>query len=183
MDTLKFRNLKKNEIQCRVRQITEDRATNGTYCSLLLYKDARVDQNILDETVGPERWQKEYHEKCGQLFCTISIKMDNGEWVSKEDTGSKDANFEAEKSLASDAQKRAGFLWGIGRALYTKIDIDFFLGRDEYYFNTRANTNVLSRGVRFFVSDIEYDKSGNTITKLQIQDQLGRVRFNYPFKA
>lgn len=182
MDTLKFRNLRPNEIQCRVKQISYDRNSGGYYCSLLLYKDARVDQNILDETVGPTRWKKEYTEKCGQLFCAISIKMDDGEWVSKEDTGSKDANFEAEKSLASDAQKRAGFLWGIGRALYTKLDIDFFLQAGEYYDNKQANKKVLSQGVRFYVgNDIKYSEDGTKITQLSIVDQNGNIRYKYPF--
>ena len=42
----KFRLLRADEIDCRIAQIRE----NGL--SLLLYKDARVDQNILDEIVG-----------------------------------------------------------------------------------------------------------------------------------
>ena len=39
-------------------------------------------------------------------------------WVCKEDTGTE-SNTEAEKGLASDSFKRAGFNWGIGRELYT----------------------------------------------------------------
>ena len=51
---LTFRDLKASEIDCRIATVKP----NGI--SLLLYKDARVDQNILDETVGPfnrQRWQ------------------------------------------------------------------------------------------------------------------------------
>ena len=44
---LQFRPLTANEIDCRVSTCNE----KGV--SLLLYKDARCDQNILDETVGP----------------------------------------------------------------------------------------------------------------------------------
>ena len=38
--------------------------------------------------------------------------------MEKEDTGTE-SNTEAEKGLASDSFKRAGFNWGIGRELYT----------------------------------------------------------------
>lgn len=44
---LEFRLLKADEIEARVATCTE----KGV--SLLLYKDARCDMNILDETVGP----------------------------------------------------------------------------------------------------------------------------------
>ena len=49
---MEFRTLRADEIDCRVSQIANN------YCTLLLYKDARVDQNILDETVGCMNWQK-----------------------------------------------------------------------------------------------------------------------------
>ena len=49
---MEFRKLRADEIDCRVAQIASN------YCTLLLYKDARVDQNILDETVGAMNWQK-----------------------------------------------------------------------------------------------------------------------------
>lgn len=62
---LKFRKLKADEIECRIGQIKE----NGL--SLLLYKDARVDMNILDETVGPLNWKRE-HTRDNQN-CIVSI--------------------------------------------------------------------------------------------------------------
>ena len=43
-----FRLLQADEIEARVSTVTE----KG--CSVLLYKDARCDMRILDETVGPE---------------------------------------------------------------------------------------------------------------------------------
>ena len=45
-----FRLLKANEIDVRVAMVKE----SGV--SLLLYKDARCDMNILDETVGEMNW-------------------------------------------------------------------------------------------------------------------------------
>lgn len=106
-----FRDLRADEIEVRVAQAKE----NGV--SLLLYKDARCDQNILDETVGPMNWQR--HHSRDNANCTVSLwDREKHVWVSKEDTG-KESNTEAEKGLASDSFKRACFNWGIGRELYT----------------------------------------------------------------
>lgn len=106
-----FRDLTANEIECRVAQAKR----NGV--SLLLYKDARVDQVILDETVGPFNWQR--HHNRDNANCIVSIwDAEKQIWVSKEDTGTE-SNTEAQKGLASDSFKRACFNWGIGRELYT----------------------------------------------------------------
>ena len=108
-----FRPLTKDEIDCRVATCKE----NGV--SLLLYKDARVDQNILDETFGIFGWQRSHQLIDGNLYCTVSIRNpDTGEWVHKQDVG-KESNAEKEKGQASDSFKRACFNLGIGRELYT----------------------------------------------------------------
>ena len=107
----KFRLLTAREIECRIQQIKP----NGL--SLLLYKDARCDQAILDETVGPMNWKREHSRE--NRNCTVSIWDDEKkQWVGKEDTGTE-SNTEAEKGLASDSFKRACVNWGIGRELYT----------------------------------------------------------------
>lgn len=115
----KFRDLRADEIECRAQSVKE----NGLV--LLLYKDARVDMNILDETVGQERWQREHYECKGNLFCRVGICVDTKkgdaifpEWVWKSDCGTE-SNTEAQKGEASDSFKRACFNWGIGRELYT----------------------------------------------------------------
>ena len=110
---INFRNLTANEIECRVQSVKQ----NGLV--LLLYKDARVDMNILDETVGAENWQREHYECKGNLFCRVGIDVtaDNA-WVWKSDCG-VESNTEAQKGEASDSFKRACFNWGIGRELYT----------------------------------------------------------------
>lgn len=108
---MEFRTLKAEEIDCRVSQIASN------YCTLLLYKDARVDQNILDESVGCMNWQKRYVRD--NANCIVGIwDEDKKQWVEKEDTGTESFT-EKEKGLASDSQKRSGFAWGIGRELYT----------------------------------------------------------------
>lgn len=99
---MEFRNLRADEIECRVGQV----ARNGSGLSLLLYKDARCDANILDETVGTDNWQCEFYECKGTLFCKVGIlcKCNDGrdEWIWKDDAGSP-SNMEAAKGEASDA--------------------------------------------------------------------------------
>lgn len=108
---LKFRELRADEIECRVQTINE----KG--CSLLLYKDARCDMNILDETVGPLNWQR--HHSRDNANCIVSIwDEEKKQWIEKEDVGTE-SQTEAVKGLASDSYKRSCFNWGIGRSLYT----------------------------------------------------------------
>lgn len=122
---MKFRDLTKDEIECRVQSV------KGNGLILLLYKNARCDMNILDETVGPENWQREHYECKGNLFCRVgiccsaNIDMSGAEgdilspaWIWKSDCGTE-SNTEAQKGEASDSFKRACFNWGIGRELYT----------------------------------------------------------------
>ena len=118
---MKFRDLTADEIECRVQSVKQ----NGLV--LLLYKNARCDMNILDETVGPENWQREHYECKGNLFCRVGIrcdvKDDNGRLISTEMVWKSDcgveSNTEAQKGEASDSFKRACFNWAIGRELYT----------------------------------------------------------------
>ena len=108
-----FRSLRADEINVRVSQCSE----RGV--SLLLYKTARTDADILDETVGPENWTCRFYEINGVLFCSLGVKYkQDGDFVFKDDCGSE-GNIEKEKSTASDAFKRSGFKHGIGRELYT----------------------------------------------------------------
>lgn len=115
---MEFRDLRADEIDCRVQSVKD------TGLVLLLYKDARVDMNILDETVGAENWQREHYECKGNLFCRVGINVnfanDNlgNKWIYKSDCGTE-SNTEAQKGEASDSFKRACFNWGIGRELYT----------------------------------------------------------------
>ena len=106
-----FRDLQADEIECRVSQ------ANEYGVSLLLYKDARCDQNILDETVGAMNWMRSHTRD--NANCIVSIwDKEKQQWIGKEDTGTE-SNTEKEKGLASDSFKRACFNWGIGRELYT----------------------------------------------------------------
>lgn len=152
-----FRLLHADEIECRVSTI------NQKGLSLLLYKDARVDQNILDETVGAFNWQKSYSRD--NKNCTVSIwDGDKKQWVSKEDTGTE-SYTEAEKGLASDSFKRACFNWGIGRELYTA---PFIWIKAENCNITQGNNGKPTTRDRFRVTGIEY--KDDRISYLEIQN-------------
>lgn len=111
---LNFRPLRADEVEARISTFKD-----GKGLSLLLYKDARCDMRVLDETVGPSCWQREHYECKGNLFCRVGIKLpDWPEWIWKSDCGSE-SNTEAQKGEASDSFKRACFNWGLGRELYT----------------------------------------------------------------
>lgn len=108
---MQFRDLSADDIEVRVQSVKD------TGCVLLLYKNARCDMNILDETVGCMNWKREHCRD--NANCIVSIWDEKkAQWISKEDTGTE-SNTEAEKGLASDSFKRACFNWGIGRELYT----------------------------------------------------------------
>lgn len=102
-----FRLLRADEIECRVSTVKK----NG--CSLLLYKDARCDQNILDETFGIFGWERSHQLIGDRLYCTVSVRNpDTGEWIRKQDVGTE-SYTEKEKGQASDSFKRACFNLGI----------------------------------------------------------------------
>lgn len=144
MSELKFRDLRADEIDVRIAQITE----KGV--SLLLYKDARCDMNILDETVGAFDWKRAHTRD--NANCVVSIwDATKGEWVSKEDTGTE-SNTEKEKGLASDSFKRACFNWGIGRELYTAPFI--WISADGCKI-TKRNDGKLVCYDRFLVQEIK----------------------------
>ena len=160
MGELFFRPVTAEEIDVRIQSINDYKTT------VLLYKDARVDQNILDETVGPMNWQKSYSRD--NQNCTVAIwDSEKQQWIAKEDTGTE-SNTEKEKGLASDSFKRACVCWGIGRELYTTPLIQI---KSEYIdikeSNGRKNTYD-----RFYVRDLEVEVNPQTkikqITKVGI---------------
>ncbi len=164
LPTVEIRLLRADEIECRVGVVRR----NGL--SLLLYKDARVDQNILDETFGIFGWKREHRFINGQLFCTVSIRDASGEWVSKEDVGTP-SYAESEKGAASDSFKRACFNIGIGRELYTApfIWIPAEKARIE-----EDNGKFRVRDC-FHVDTISYYKERRLITALSIRNQRGEL--------
>lgn len=150
----KFRVLRADEVDARVGTCNQ----NGF--SLLLYKDARCDQNILDETVGPENWQRRHYEVKGNMFCSVGIyDQEKKGWIWKDDCGTE-SNTEKEKGEASDSFKRACFNWGIGRELYTAPFI-YIKGNTEQKGNRYVPT---FRNFKVLVLECQNGK----ISKLQI---------------
>jgi len=163
----RFRYLRADEVELRVS------TCNANGFSLLLYKDARCDQNILDETVGPMNWQR--HHSRENANCIVSIwDEDKRMWVEKEDTGTESFT-EKEKGLASDSFKRACFNWGIGRELYTApfiwIEGHTALNDKKKYVPEKAYDRKLR------IAELETDDG--VIAKLVIKDNTGRVVFSH----
>lgn len=157
---LKFRKLNANEIDVRVDRVIK--TDNFSGCSLLLYKDARVDMNILDETVGAMNWQR-IHSR-DNANCEIGIyDSDKQQWVWKEDTGTE-SNTEAEKGLASDSFKRAGVNWGIGRELYSESLKNIMVACELV--EAKQGGWKVKNGIDWKVKEIDY--TDNEVSKLVI---------------
>ena len=167
-----FRPLTSEEIDCRVATCKE----NGV--SLLLYKDARVDQNILDETFGIFGWQRSHQLIDGNLYCTVSVRNpETGEWIHKQDVG-KESNAEKEKGQASDSFKRACFNLGIGRELYTA---PFIWIPEELVTIKKDNKGKDTTNDRFSVSSITIE--GGKIVQLEIKSDTRKcVVYTYGTK-
>lgn len=170
---MEFRTLRADEINCRVNTINE------YGCTLLLYKDARADMNILDETIGAENWQRDHKELKGNIYCGVSIyNPELNDWVTKWDSGAE-SNTEAEKGEASDSFKRACVNWGIGRELYTAPVIKIPKEKVKLFKNDKGKWNTYDK---FYVEAIKYSPKGE-ITHLSIKNDRGeRVFLKQPPK-
>ena len=166
-----IRLLKADEIECRIATINE----KGL--SLLLYKDARVDQRILDETFGIFGWKRSHQCIDGNLYCTVEIyDKDSGEWISKQDVGTMSYS-EKEKGQASDSFKRACFNWGIGRELYSAPFIWIPAGTAAIQSKESDSRNKEKKYYcydRFSVSSIEYN-GDREISSLVIVNEKGQA--------
>ena len=127
----KFRVLKPEEIEVKVKQVTEKGAV------ALIYKTSRVDMESRSDGDGNEK-----------------------------------------KGEASDAFKRAGVQWGIGRELYTAPFI--FLPLETV--SNGKGYKLKNPFSRFDVKEIEYTES-RKISKITIVDERGREVFQYPKEA
>ena len=166
---MEFRLLEANEIECRI-------STCSQYgVGLLLYKDARCDQNILDETVGCMNWQR--HHLRDNANCVVSIwDKEKEQWIEKEDTGTESFT-EAEKGLASDSFKRACFNWGIGRELYTAPNM-FVFAKDLK--TLKENNGRWTCKDYFKVSEIEYIDKKIVYVKVLNEKTNNYIEFGTP---
>jgi hypothetical protein len=170
-----IRTLKENEIECRVQSVKK----NG--CILLIYKDARVDMNILDEVYGIDGWQRTHEVINSNLFCNVEIwSKEKQQWIKKQDVG-VESNTEKQKGEASDSFKRACFNLGIGRELYTAPFTWISLSESEiecYKDKNNKDAFKLKFGLSFSVKEIGYNEY-REINKLIICDNKGKERFKY----
>lgn len=179
MKELKFKDLTKDDVEVRVQSCGISKKGNK-YARLLPYKNARIDMRYLDETLGCMNWQRKQYECKGNLYCEIGVyDEEKKEWVWKGDCG-KPSNAEKEKGESSDAFKRAGFCWGIGRELYTSPDIwvyGDFLDIEKKY-NPQTKKEVYSCNNNFKVTNMKVvDK---IIVELTIEEEKKGVEvFNY----
>lgn len=174
-----IRKLNADEIDVRIGATSK----NGSTATLLLYKDARVDMALLDEVFGLGNWQDEYYEIKGVLYCKIGVRasataqgneqpLPNNEFVWKssngvESQGTGDDDPNNIKGEASDAFKRAGFMWGIGRELYNWKDLRISYDRDKDKYE------------RYSVKEIDYEKGTSNPKTLIIVNKSGEVVYQF----
>lgn len=164
----KIRTLKANEIECKIATISE----KG--CKLLLYKTARVDMDLLDETYGPENWECEYKEIKGNLYCGIRVYFGERS-VIKWDCGVESTFGDKEKGEASDAFKRSGFKFGIGRELYTAPFI-WIQAKDMHL---KPKSKGFETYDHFSIVEIDYNID-REISYLTIKnDRTGNIVYTY----
>lgn len=166
---IKFATLDADEIEVKVKKVLDSGAIG------LLYKTSRVDMDRLDGTVGSANWCDDYKSIDGVLYCGIGVRSAN-EWIWKWSNGieSREDSGNEKKGEASDAFKRAGFLWGIGRELYTAPFIYLNVetaGKDGKYY-------LKDKKAKFNVSKIAYDDK-RRISELVILDRHGKAVFSY----
>lgn len=173
MNNAMFPLLTADQIEVKVKQATK----NGAL--LLLYKTARTDYDMLDATVGALNWQAEYTEIKGNLYCAISIYDEaKGAWVRKSNCGIEsrdDGEGNEAKGEASDAMKRAGVTWGIGRELYTS---PLIIANVETEPDMGNKFRLKDRYERFDVAAIAYDEQ-RRIKALRITGKGGRTVYSY----
>ena len=168
-----FRFLTADEIEVKVKQVKE----NGMVC--LLYKTARTDMDLLDEAVGPGNWENDYREIKGNLYAGIGIKQTDGTMVWKWDCGiesREDGEGNEKKGEASDAFKRAGFRWGIGRELYTSPFIWIKPEKADIKPNSSGGKTTFKCFDKFSVEKIAYDEKTGRIIGLAIRNDTKNCR-------
>lgn len=162
-----------DDVDFRIQSINK-----GGYATILAYKDARVDMNRLDEVCGTN-WQDKYELIDGQLFCSIGIKIGD-EWIWRQDVGTE-SYTEKTKGRASDAFKRAGFRWGIGRELYDYPLIQVKLNTNEYseYQGKMKQTyNLKLKDWKWKAEFVKSENGPEKLTRLTAHDENNKLRFD-----
>ena len=165
---MEIRLLRADEIECRIGTINE----KGL--SLLLYKDARADMKILDETFGVFGWKRTHQSIDGNLYCTVEIwDSEKQSWIAKQDVGTV-SYTEKEKGQASDSFKRACVSVGIGRELYSAP----FIWVSAQKCNIQRRNDKLICYDKFSVSEISYSKDREITALSIVNSDTGEVIYS-----
>lgn len=173
--SVQFPLLSADDIEVKVKRV------NRSGAIALLYKTARTDMDMLDKVVGPENWECKYEEIKGNLYCTLSVLVD-GRWVNKQDCGTEsrqDGEGNEKKGEASDAFKRAGFKWGIGRELYTAPDIFLNVPVKQ----EGARFKLADEYQKFYVENIGYDDNKRINSLVVADKKTKQTVFRFPYAA
>lgn len=106
----------RGEVKERTHTGKDGRPTRTMY-----YITARTLMNRLDNVLGPENWWDDYTPLENSVMCRLTIRLPNGETLTKMDAGGYAGMADSgddDKSGYSDAFKRAGVKFGVARYLY-----------------------------------------------------------------
>ena len=160
-----------DEVEFRVQSINR-----GGYALLLVYKNARVDMQRLDDVVGPLNWMREHSNN--NANCKVSVW--NGEteqWVGKTDTGTESSS-DSQKGLASDSFKRACFNWGIGRELYAYPDLSVKLLDHEWEMKGDKPRQTWKLKLKEWSWRVDFDANNNVVF-CAAKDETGKMRYKF----
>lgn len=153
------------DIEWRIGQAGK-KGNGDIWAKVLAYITNRAIMNRLDDVCGPGNWRNEFAAgPNGGVVCGISIRVPiasgidtvtkeaifrgDYEWVTKWD-GAENTDIEAIKGGLSDAMKRAGVQWGIGRYLYNLDEGWAVVGdKGDHHANCKVKVNGKEEWVNF----------------------------------
>lgn len=108
-----------DEVRCKPQAVSKD----GTKALPVFYVDARTVMQRLDDVLGIDGWKDSFEvQNDGKTVkCVLSIRIDDGEWITHEDIGGESEQPDPSdrlKSAVSDSLKRVAVRVGCGRYLY-----------------------------------------------------------------
>jgi hypothetical protein len=160
-----------DQVSFRVQSINK-----GGYATILVYKDARVDMQRLNDVYGVGKWQRKHEVINGNVFCSVGVYDPDIGWSWVQDVGTP-SQSDPVKGQASDSFKRACFNLGIGIELYDYPVIQPKLNKDEWELNNgkpKATWNLKLKEWKWF-SQFENGK----LSCLAAKDQNGNQRFKW----
>lgn len=167
---LNFRTLEADEIECRAILV------NNSCIEIFLHCRAETCTKLLNETVGPMGWEKEYTNNNRNCIVRIWDERKN-RMIAKEDCGGSPTEVEGLKGQASNGFKRVCALgWGLGIELYSQPKIRISVNDDNTTLDRHGTLIVCEN---YSVSKITFDEN-KKITFVEIVDSTGQVV--YPVK-